>query len=62
MARQLVSYLDEHWQRAAANVRDAAAQLWKAPSHRHAIDHGPSHADRVVALIRGLTEGLIKEE
>jgi hypothetical protein len=62
MPHQLIDHLNTDWQRAAANVREAATQLWKAPSHRHAIDHGPLHADRVVGLLGGLTEGLIKEE
>jgi hypothetical protein len=61
MSHQLISYLDEDWQRAVNNVRAAAARIWAAPAHRHAIDHGPAHADRVVALLDGLTEGLMSK-
>jgi hypothetical protein len=59
MPHQLISHLDEDWQRAVENVRAAAARIWATPAHRHAIDHGPAHADRVVALLDGLTEGLM---
>jgi formylglycine-generating enzyme required for sulfatase activity len=55
----LIAYLDEGWQRAVENVRQAAARLWATPAHRYAVDHGPAHADRVVALLGGLTEGLM---
>jgi hypothetical protein len=40
-------------------VRAAAAQIWARPAHRQAIDHGPAHAERVVALLDGLAEGLM---
>ncbi len=56
---RLIARLDPDWQRAVENVRQAARQLWATPTHRHTIDHGPSHADRVVALLDGLTEGLM---
>ena len=54
MPHQLVSYLNQNWQRAVENVRAAAADMWATPAHRHAIDHGPAHADRVAALLDGL--------
>ena len=59
MTHQLIAYLDKDRQRAVENVRQAAARLWERPVHRHAVDHGPTHADRVVALLGGLTEGLM---
>jgi formylglycine-generating enzyme required for sulfatase activity len=55
----LVDYLDADWQRAVKNVRQAAARLWQRPAHRHAVDHGPEHTDRVIGLLDGLTEGLM---
>ena len=58
MARQLFGYLDKKWKSAVENVRDAAIRIWEIPAHRH-IDHGPDHADRVVALLDGLTQGLM---
>jgi hypothetical protein len=59
MTHNLLTHLDQNWQRAVANVRQAAACLWDRPAHRYAVDHGPDHADRVVALLGGLTEGLM---
>jgi hypothetical protein len=61
MTHNLLAYLDENWQRAVENVRQAAARLWERPAHRHAVDHGPAHADRVVVLLGGLTEGLMTQ-
>ncbi len=60
MMHDLSIYLNETQQRAVANARQAAARLWERPAHRHAIKHGPAHAQRVVALLGGLTEGLMK--
>jgi formylglycine-generating enzyme required for sulfatase activity len=60
MAHSLVTYLDHSWQRAVENVRTAAARLWERPARRHAVDHGPAHAERVAVLLSGLTEGLMK--
>lgn len=51
--------LSADWQRAVANVRAAAERLWARPVPRHAVDHGPAHADRIVALLDGLTAGLM---
>jgi formylglycine-generating enzyme required for sulfatase activity len=59
MTHYLIIHLDEHWRRAIENVREAAARLWVAPAPRHVIDHGPPHAERVVSLLNGLTEGLM---
>jgi len=56
----LIAYLDAAWQRAVENVRQAAARLWAKPAHRHIVDHGPAHAERIVGLLDGLTEGLMR--
>jgi hypothetical protein len=56
--KPLRDYLSPDWQRHVDNVRQAASRLWVTPAHTHAIDHGPDHADRVVALLDGLTTGL----
>ena len=56
---QLLAPLTPDWQRAVENVRQAATRIWERPTHPHAVDHGPAHADRVVALLGGLTEGLM---
>jgi formylglycine-generating enzyme required for sulfatase activity len=59
MGHKLTTYLDQDWQRAVENVRVAAARLWAKPAHRHAVDHGPAHAERIANLLGGLTEGLM---
>jgi formylglycine-generating enzyme required for sulfatase activity len=60
MAFYLVSCLDEDWRRQVENVRQTVARLWERPAHRYAVDHGLAHADRVVGLLGGLTEELMK--
>jgi hypothetical protein len=50
--------LSPDWQRQVENVRDAAMRLWDRPAPRHAVDHGPQHADRVVTLLDGLAAAL----
>lgn len=59
MPHSLIDYLDPNWQRAVANVREAAARLWARPPQRHALDYGPAHTERVVTLLSGLAEGLM---
>jgi len=60
MSHPLIVYLDKDWQHTVENVRQAAGRLWERPAYRHAVDHGPAHTDRVVALLGGLTEGLME--
>ncbi len=55
----LLDALDPDRRRAVESVRQAAARLWAAPTHRHAVAHGPDHADRVAALLDGLTDGMM---
>ena len=57
---RLIAQLDEDWKRKVKNVRQAAARLWERPTHRHTVDHSLDHADRVVALLDGLTEVLME--
>ncbi len=59
MAHQLVTHLDADRQRAVENVRQAALGLLARTSQRHAVGHDAAHADRVVALLDGLTEALM---
>jgi len=56
---KLLGTLNSDQQRAVENVRQTAARLWTAPAHRHIVDHGPAHADRVVTLLDGLTASLM---
>ena len=55
----LLHHLGADWRRAVVNVRQAAARLWERPAHRHVVDHGPAHAERVVFLLDGLTAALM---
>jgi len=59
MNHKLLDILDADHQRVVQNVRQTAARLWAVPAHRHVVDHGPAHTDRVVALLDGLTAGLM---
>ncbi|MDY6877978.1 MAG: SUMF1/EgtB/PvdO family nonheme iron enzyme [Chloroflexota bacterium] len=56
----LIAHLDEDWKRKVKNVRQAAKRLWATPAYPHAVDHGPAHADRIVAILDGLTEVLME--
>jgi len=60
MPHDLRSYLNDDWKRKVDNVRQAAERLWKTPAQRDLVDYGPQHAERVVALLGGLTENLMK--
>ncbi len=59
MPHNLPEHLGEYRQ-IIDNVCAAAMRLWERPAHRYAVDHGPAHAARVVALLNGLTEGLMQ--
>jgi len=62
MTHDLITHLDQDQQRDVENVRRAAARLWERPAHRYAVGHGPAHANRVVAILGGLTEGLMARD
>ncbi len=62
MAHPLMTRLTVDWQRAVENVRQAALDLLARPARRHAVDHGLAHAERVVALLDGLTETLMTRQ
>ena len=59
MPHPLTSYLTKDGRRAVENVCEAAARIWSRPLHRHYTDHTVAHSERVIALLDGLTEGMM---
>ena len=59
MNSALMSTLDADRRRALANVRAAAARIWSRPLHRYYTDHTVTHSERVIALLDGLTAGMM---
>jgi hypothetical protein len=44
------------------NVRAAAGRIWARPLHRYYTDHTVTHSERVIALLDGLTAGMMVTE
>jgi hypothetical protein len=59
MDERLVDILNADQHRALENVREAVARLWSRPLHRYYTDHTVAHSERVIALLDGLTAGMI---
>ena len=59
---QLIDTLDADRRRAVENVREATARIWERPLHRHYTDHTVAHSERVIALLDGLTAGMMQGE
>ncbi len=59
MNSTLVNTLNADQRRALENVRDAAARIWARPLHRTFTDHTPDHSGRIIALLDGLTAGMM---
>jgi hypothetical protein len=55
----LSNILTPDQRRALGNVRAAAERIWKAPLHRYYTDHTVAHSERVIALLDGLTAGMM---
>jgi hypothetical protein len=55
----LMNNLDADRRRALENVREAAARIWSRPLHRYYTDHTVAHSQRVIALLDGLTAGMM---
>ncbi len=62
MCERLVGYLDTTRQRELVNVRAAAERIWKTPLHRYYTDHTVSHSERAIALLDGLTAGVMNTD
>jgi hypothetical protein len=59
MRKGLRVALEADQRRALENVRAVAARIWAHPLHRTCADHGVSHSERVIALLGGLTAGMM---
>jgi len=62
MNNTLVNTLNANQRRALENVREAAARIWSRPLHRHYTDHTVDHSERIIALLDGLTAGMMATE
>lgn len=59
MTPALINTLDTDQRRALENVRATAARIWSRPLHRYYTDHTVAHSERVIALLDGLTAGMM---
>jgi hypothetical protein len=59
MNSMLMEILDADRRRALENAREAAARIWARPLHRSYTDHTVAHSERVIALLDGLTAGMM---
>jgi hypothetical protein len=55
----LIDVLDPEQRRALGNVRAGAERIWSRPLHRDYTDHTVDHSARVIALLDGLTAGVM---
>jgi len=59
---ELMDRLDVGRRRALGNVRDAAGRIWARPLHRYYTDHSVAHSERIIALLDGLTAGVMESD
>ena len=59
MSESLLDTLNADQRRTLENVRAAAERIWSRPLHCYYTDHTVTHSDRVVALLDGLTGGMM---
>jgi hypothetical protein len=59
MNKTLMNILDADQRRAVENIRDAANRIWARPLHRYFTDHTVAHTERIIALMDGLTAGMM---
>lgn len=62
MSDRLINTLDADQRRALENVRAAVDRIWSRPLRRYFTDHAVSHSERVIALLDGLTAGMMATE
>jgi hypothetical protein len=56
---ELVQNLDADSQYSLRNIRAATICIWSRPLHRYYTDHTVAHSERVIALLDGLTAGMM---
>ncbi len=59
MSSKLIDTLSTDQRRALENIRAAAERIWSRPLHRYYTDHATTHSERVIALLDGLTAGVM---
>jgi len=59
MSDALINTLDADRRRAVENIREGANRIWARPLHRYYTDHTVTHAERIIALMDGLTAGMM---
>jgi hypothetical protein len=62
MSHKLTDTLNADRRRSLGNVRQAAVRVWARPLHRYYTDHTVDHSERVIALLDGLTAGMMATE
>lgn len=58
----LIKILTADQRRALDNIRAAVERLWGRPLHRYYTDHSAAHSERIIALLDGLTAGMMQTE
>ena len=58
----MLDTLDSDQRRQLENVRAAAGRIWSRPLHRYYTDHTMAHSERVIALLDGLTAGVMRTD
>jgi hypothetical protein len=59
MSNPLMNTLDADHRRAVENIREAVGRMWARPLHRYYTDHTIAHSERIIALMDGLTAGMM---
>ena len=59
MNSMLMNSLDADRRRVIENIREAAGRIWARPLHRYFTDHTVAHSERIIALMDGLTAGMM---
>jgi hypothetical protein len=62
MDKRLIDTLDQDQRRRLEDVRQAVENIWSRPLHRYYIDHSLAHSERVIALLDGLTAGIMSTD
>ena len=62
MNSMLIGILDADQRRVLENVCTAAEHIWSRPLHRYYTDHTVDHSERIIALLDGLTAGMMSTD
>lgn len=62
MGSTLLNTLDADLRRSIEDIRAYMSRIWARPLHRYYTDHTVNHSDRIVALLDGLTAGMMRTD